>query len=81
MDLFMWDPDDFMYLIDQPLLMVVGDKADTAYMTQSAFEKATGTERKELFRIEGATHVDLYWRPEHVAQAVEKLADFYCKNL
>lgn len=81
MDLFMWDPDDFMYLIDQPLLMVVGDKADTAYMTQSAFEKATGTERKELFRIEGATHVDLYWRPEHVAKAVEKLAAFYRKNL
>ncbi len=77
MDLFAWDPDDFMYLIDQPMLMVVGEKADTAYMSQSAFDAATGTEDKELYVVAGATHVDLYWRPGMVDDAFAKLADFF----
>lgn len=77
MDLFAWDPDDFMYLIDQPLLLVVGEKADTAYMSQSAFDAATGTEDKELYQVVGATHVDLYWRPGMVDDALAKLVAFY----
>ena len=77
MDLFAWDPDDFMYLIDQPLLMVVGEKADTAYMSESAFEAATGTGDKELYKVAGATHVDLYWRPGMVDDALAKLAEFF----
>lgn len=77
MDLFAWDPDDFMYLVDQPLLMVVGEKADTAYMSQSAFDAATGTEDKELYAVAGATHVDLYWRPGMVDDALAKLAEFF----
>ena len=81
MDLFAWDPDDFMYLIDQPLLMVVGEKADTAYMSQSAFAAATGTEDKELYEVAGATHVDLYWRPTMVDDALAKLAEFFADKL
>ncbi len=81
MDLFAWDPDDFMYLVDQPLLMVVGEKADTAYMSQSAFEAATGTEDKELYVVPGATHVDLYWRPGMVDDALAKLAAFFGSRL
>ena len=77
MDLFAWDPDDFMYLIDQPLLMVVGEKADTAYMSESAFAAATGTEDKELYVVAEATHVDLYWKPEATDDAIAKLASFY----
>lgn len=77
MDLFAWDPDDFMYLIDQPLLMVVGEKADTAYMSERAFEAATGTGDKELYVVPGATHVDLYWRPGVVDDALAKLVAFY----
>ena len=77
MDLFAWDPDDFMYLIDQPLLMVVGEKADTAYMSESAFGAATGTEDKELYKVAGATHVDLYWKPGMVDDALGKLASFF----
>jgi hypothetical protein len=30
-------------------------------MTEDAFAKATGTKDKELFRIEGATHIETYW--------------------
>ena len=77
MDLFAWDPDDFMYLIDQPLLMVVGEKADTAYMSERAFEAATGTGDKELYVVPGATHVGLYWRPGVVDDALAKLVAFY----
>ena len=81
MDLFAWDPDDFMYLVDQPLLMVVGEKADTAYMSQSAFDAATGTEDKELYVVAGATHVDLYWRPGMVDVALAKLTSFFSEKL
>ena len=81
MDLFAWDPDDFMYLIDQPLLMVVGEKADTAYMSQSAFDAATGTEDKEFYEVTDATHVDLYWRPGMVDDALAKLAEFFADKL
>ena len=77
MDLFAWDPDDFMYLVDQPLLMVIGGRADTAYMSQSAFDAATGTTDKELFVVSDATHVDLYWQPKAVDDALKKLASFF----
>ena len=81
MDLFAWDPDAFMYLVDQPLLMVVGEKADTAYMSESAFDAAVGTGDKELYVVPGATHVDLYWRPGMVDDALNKLTEFFESRL
>ena len=38
-------------------------------------------EPKELFLIEGATHIDLYDKPQYVGPAVEKLADYFGKYL
>ncbi|MBT8308531.1 MAG: alpha/beta hydrolase, partial [Maribacter sp.] len=70
-----------MDLIDQPLLMMAGSKADTYYMTDEAFKKATHAKTKELLLIEGATHIETYWKPEYVDQAVNKLVDFYQNNL
>ncbi|MDV7137248.1 alpha/beta hydrolase [Maribacter sp. TH_r10] len=70
-----------MDLIDQPLLMMAGSKADTYYMTDEAFAKATHAKNKELFLIKGATHIETYWKPEYVDQAVNKLVDFYQNNL
>lgn len=64
-------------LINQPLLMIAGEKADSFYMTEEAFKKATGTDDKELFVIDGATHIQTYYVPEYVEQAVEKLNEFY----
>jgi fermentation-respiration switch protein FrsA (DUF1100 family) len=43
------------------------------------FQRATGP--KELFWVEGASHVDLYDKDEFVKPAVEKLAEFYDANL
>ena len=70
-----------MELINQPLLMIAGEKADTRYMTKDAFAKATGTENKELFLIPDASHIRTYWVPEYVDQAVAQLQMFYAKNL
>lgn len=70
-----------MDLIDQPLLMMAGDIADTKYMTDSAFEKAVNAKSKELFLIEGATHIRTYWVPEYVDKAAEKLREFFGANL
>lgn len=81
MDLMTWDATDQIELIEQPLLMIVGSKADTKYMSDEAFAKATHAKDKELFLIEGATHIQTYWMPEYVAQAVNKLVSFYKRNL
>ncbi|WGQ09883.1 alpha/beta hydrolase [Pedobacter gandavensis] len=70
-----------MDLINQPLLMMAGSKADSKYMTDEAFEKANNAKTKELFVIDGATHIQTYWKPEYVNQAVSKLVDFFGKNL
>ena len=81
MHLMAFDVDDRMDLIDQPLLMMAGDIADTKYMTDSAFEKAVNAEKKELFRIEGATHIRTYWVSEYVEKAAGKLKEFFAENL
>lgn len=81
LDLMTFDATNNLELLDQPLLMIAGEKADTYYMTQDAFAKATGTKDKELFLIEGATHIETYWVREYVDQAVEKLRSFYQNEL
>ena len=80
-DLMRWDATDQIALIEQPLLMMAGSKADSLYMTEEAFSKATGAKDKELFKIEGATHIETYWVPKYVETAVAKLTPFYGKNL
>lgn len=81
LDLMTWDATTNMDLINQPLLMMAGSKADTKYMTDEAFLNATNAKNKELFLIEGATHIQTYWKPEYVSQAVNKLTVFFGKNL
>ena len=81
MDLMTWDATDQIELIDQPLLMMAGSDADTKYMSDEAFAKGVNAKDKELFLIEGATHIQTYWNPEYVSQAVEKLSEFYKTNL
>ena len=81
MDLMAWNATDDIELIDQPLLMIAGSNAQTLYLTLDAFPKATNAKSKELFLIEGATHIETYWKPEYVNQAVNKLVDFYQNHL
>ena len=81
LDLMRWDATDQIELIDQPLLMIAGSKADSLYMTEDAFAKATGTKDKELFKIDGATHIETYWVPKYVDAAMDKLTPFYARTL
>ena len=81
LDLMTFDAASNMDLINQPLLMMAGSKADTKYMTDEAFAKATNAKSKELFLIPGATHIQTYYVPEYVAQAVNKLNEFFGKFL
>ncbi len=81
LDLMNFDAQSNMELINQPLLMMAGTKADSRYMTESAFKKATGTTNKELFLIEGATHIETYWVPRYVDQAMSRIDAFFDKNI
>jgi hypothetical protein len=81
LDLMEFDAATNMDLINQPLLMMAGSKADSYYMTESAFNLATGTKEKELFLIPGATHIQTYYVPEYVRQAMIKLNAFFGKYL
>ena len=80
LDLMNFDAASNMDLINQPLLMMAGSKADSLYMTQSALEGAINAKNKELFLIDGATHIETYWKPQYVNQAMEKLTQFFGKN-
>lgn len=80
-DLFTFDASADMYLINQPLLMIAGSIADTFYMTEQCFSRATGTNDKELFLIPGATHIKTYYVPEYVDMAVKKLTEFFNNKL
>ncbi|TCS84695.1 hypothetical protein EDD80_1199 [Anseongella ginsenosidimutans] len=46
-DLMTWDAATNLELINQPLLMIAGSKADTKYMTDEAFSKAINAKNKE----------------------------------
>ncbi len=81
LDLMSFDATNQIELINQPLLMIAGSKADSLYMSEDAFSKATGTKDKELFKIDGATHIETYWLPKYVNTAVAKLTQFYARTL
>ena len=63
----------------RPLLMIVGTEAVTAYLSEEAIDKAR--EPKELYWIDGATHVDLYDKEQYVPTAVAKLTEFFATHL
>lgn len=81
LELMNFDAASNMDLINQPLLMMAGSKADSLYMTQSAFAGATNAKSKELFLIDGATHIETYWKPQYVNQAMGKLTSFFATTL
>jgi uncharacterized protein len=59
----------------RPLLVIAGSKADTLFWSQDVIRKAK--DPKELHIIEGASHIDMYDRPQFVTPAVAKLAAFF----
>ena len=67
------------FIAPRPLLMIVGREAATSYMTSEAFWHAR--EPKEIFWIDGATHVALYDKDEYVTPAIAKLSSFFHTHL
>ena len=63
----------------RPLLMVVGTRAVTSWMSIDAFQRATGP--KELHWTQGASRNDLHDKEQYVGPAVSKLAEFLAANL
>ncbi|HWC84359.1 MAG TPA: alpha/beta hydrolase [Pseudonocardiaceae bacterium] len=69
-------------LLTQPLQVIVGNRIGGfgSYRDgHELFGKARGA--KDLVEIDGASHYDLYDRPEYVGQAVETLKVFYARHL
>ncbi|WP_392564126.1 alpha/beta hydrolase [Orbus wheelerorum] len=80
-DLMAFDVNTQVDLINQPLLMIAGEKADSLYMTEEIFANATGTNHKNLIKIPNATHMETYWKPPYVQQITDELIQFYSENL
>ena len=59
--------------------MIAGTEADTARFSVEAIEKTRGP--KELYWIEGASHVDLYDKDEYATPAAAKMKGFFREHL
>ena len=81
MDMMAWDATDHADLITQPLLIIAGEIADSRYMSEEAFAKATSTADKELFIVPGATHIRTYFVKEYVDQITAKIQKFFTEKL
>ena len=62
-----------------PILFIAGSEAMTGPLSQNAYDHAK--EPKELFWIEGASHIDLYHKEEYISQATKKLDEFFRERL
>lgn len=63
----------------RPLLFIVGERAVSAYFSEDAYSKAA--QPKELFVVPGASHVDLYDRPQALSVSIPKLDSFFKQYL
>ncbi len=66
-------------LAPRPLLMVIGSEAVTGHHSREAVERAAG--QAELVTVDGATHMSLYDRDEHVTPAVARISTFLAEHL
>jgi fermentation-respiration switch protein FrsA (DUF1100 family) len=63
----------------RPALLIAGRRAVTAWMSVDFYQHLTGP--KTFHWMEGASHNDLYDKPEYVEPAVDQLAGFFDLNL
>lgn len=78
---------DSFYLADmlltQPLQIVVGNRDGSFHSGQTGHElyQVAASKQKDILVLEGASHFDLYDKPQYVAQAVNKFSSFFNANL
>jgi fermentation-respiration switch protein FrsA (DUF1100 family) len=74
--------------IQNPVLMIHGEKAHSRYFSEDAFENMTGVKpngksarvgNKELLIVPNASHVDLYDNLQKIP--FDKIESFYKENL
>lgn len=65
-------------LLTQPVLVIAGSEAGSLWHSQEFYAKAKA-EKKDLFIIAGATHMDVY-AGAHVGPVLQKLSPFYKQN-
>ncbi|GHB73843.1 alpha/beta hydrolase [Streptomyces viridiviolaceus] len=70
-------------LLTQPLQVIVGDVPGSFGSYRDGFElfDRARSEKKDILVVEGASHYDLYDKPEAVDQAFEKITPFFKENL
>lgn len=78
---FSWDAFHLVdRLLTQPLQVIVGGGQPGIFGSYrdgfELFDKAR-SEKKNIFVVPGATHYDLYDKPEYTSQAIAKLKEFY----
>ena len=65
-------------VLTQPVMIIAGSQAGSLWHSQELHAKAAGP--KELFIVDGATHMDLY-DGEAMSVAFNKLAPFFKRTL
>lgn len=70
-------------LLTQPIQVVVGGRrgATGQYEAGERLFGMAPTTDKDLFVVDGAGHYDLYYKPEYVDPAIDRLAAFYARLL
>lgn len=70
-------------LLTQPLMVVIGDKPGRfgAYRDGWEIYGRAATTNKQIVVVEGASHYDLYAKPEPVGHALARVAPFFKENL
>lgn len=66
--------------LTQPVLAIVGSKALSKWVSDDLMKRAASKD-KQLYVVQGADHMEMYYVPEYVNEAVEQLAAFFKKNL
>lgn len=67
-------------LLTQPVLLVVGEKADSEWQTERFYRALPGKD-KEVFTVPGYSHIDLYDKSGAVDPAIKKLTAFFKRTL
>lgn len=65
------------WISPRPILFIAGDRAHSLYFSEDAY--AAAAEPKELMKVPGANHVDLYDKTELIP--FDKLVSFFTENL
>lgn len=79
-----WDAFAFAdELLDQPLLIIVGDKqgAFGAYRDAHEIYEKAASKDKELVVLEDVSHYDLYDRPNGAGEALKRVIPFFAEKL